>query len=146
MKFYIFFKNCNFKPFFCLIKNMLCSEKRTHVNKGCNLLNFYLLMVLLSIPFNKLPWIQEQAASETILLVLIKVEAEAFTAVTEVVEVEVWLLVVWTLIWQLCEQAPKLQGFSSVQSCSSELSPQLSKVSQTNFSSMHLPKIEIINI
>ena len=94
-------------------------------------------------PYNKLPWIQEQAASETILLVLIKVEAKAL--VTEVVEVEVWLLVVWTLIWQLCEQAPKLQGFSSVQSCSSELSPQLSKVSQTNFSSMHLPKIEIID-
>ena len=101
-------------------------------------LNPFLQTVLLSIPNNKLPWIQEQAASETILLVLIKVEAKAL--VTEVVEV--WLLVVWTLIWQLCEQAPKLQGFSSVQSCSSELSPQLSKVSQTNFSSMHLPKIE----
>ena len=33
--------------------------KRTNINKGCNLLNPYLLTVLLSIPFNKLPWLLE---------------------------------------------------------------------------------------
>ena len=31
------------------------TEKRTYVNKGCNLLSPYVLTVLLSIPFNKLP-------------------------------------------------------------------------------------------
>jgi hypothetical protein len=32
-------------------------EKRKNVNKGNNLLNPYVLKVLLSIPFNKLPYI-----------------------------------------------------------------------------------------
>ena len=32
------------------------SEKRTYVKKGCNLINTYLLTILLSIPFDKLPW------------------------------------------------------------------------------------------
>ena len=32
------------------------TEKKTYVNKGCNLLDPYLLTVLLSIPLNKLPW------------------------------------------------------------------------------------------
>ena len=43
-------KHCNFEPFCFLIK---CT-KNTYVKKGCNLLNFYLLTVLLSIPINKL--------------------------------------------------------------------------------------------
>ena len=34
---------------------MCVTEKRIYVNKGCNLLNSYLLTVLLLIPFNKLP-------------------------------------------------------------------------------------------
>jgi hypothetical protein len=32
------------------------TKKRTYVNVGCILLNPYVLRVLLSIPFNKLPW------------------------------------------------------------------------------------------
>ena len=35
------------------------TETRTNINKGCNLQNPYLLTVLLSIPFNKLPWLLE---------------------------------------------------------------------------------------
>ena len=34
-------------------------EKRGYINKGHNLLNPYLLTVLLSIPFNKLPWLPQ---------------------------------------------------------------------------------------
>ena len=34
--------------------NKCVSQKRTYVNKGCTLLNPYVLMVLLSIPFDKL--------------------------------------------------------------------------------------------
>ena len=43
-------KNCNFNPFCYPIKSVLLSRKQ-----GCNLLNSYLLTVLLSIPFDKLP-------------------------------------------------------------------------------------------
>ena len=42
-------KNFNFEPFCYHIK------MNTTVNKGHNLLNHYVLTVLLSIPFNKLP-------------------------------------------------------------------------------------------
>ena len=31
-------------------------EKRTYVKKGCNFINPYLLTILMTIPFNKLPW------------------------------------------------------------------------------------------
>ena len=34
---------------------MCYCEKKTYVNKECNLLNTYLLMFLLPVPFNKLP-------------------------------------------------------------------------------------------
>ena len=40
-----------------LLPNKLCvTEKRTYVNKGCNLEILYLLTGLFSIPCNKLPW------------------------------------------------------------------------------------------
>ena len=38
---------------------MCVTQKRTYVNKGCNLLNPYLLTVLLSIPFNKYYLVRE---------------------------------------------------------------------------------------
>ena len=38
------------------ISNHFVVEKRTYVSKGCNLINPYLLTVLLTIPFSKLPW------------------------------------------------------------------------------------------
>ena len=44
-------KNFNFEPY-----KKCVTEKRTYVNKGANVLNPYLLTVLLSIPFSKLPW------------------------------------------------------------------------------------------
>ena len=47
----------NFIPYCNLIK-VSVAEKRTYVNKGRNLLNTYILKVLLSIPFNKLPWVE----------------------------------------------------------------------------------------
>ena len=51
-------KNCNFEPFLFPYKK--CgNENRTYVNKGCILLNSYFLKVLLSIPFDKLPWFDE---------------------------------------------------------------------------------------
>ena len=49
---------CNSKPFFFIYKKSV-TEKRTPVNKQWNLLNPYLQTVLLSIPFNKLPWLLE---------------------------------------------------------------------------------------
>ena len=40
-----------------LLPNKLCvTEKRTYVNKGCNLEILYLLTGLFSIPCNRLPW------------------------------------------------------------------------------------------
>ena len=48
----IIYKNCNFKPCCYFTKSVLL---RKYVNKGCNFLNSYVLTVLLSIPFNKLP-------------------------------------------------------------------------------------------
>ena len=48
-------ENCNFKPFCYLIKSVLPRREHKYVNKGCNLLNPYVITVLLSIPFNKLP-------------------------------------------------------------------------------------------
>ena len=53
IKFRIFFGNL------FIYKNLqkCVTEKRTYVNKVCNLSNCYVLTVFLSIPFNKLPWI-----------------------------------------------------------------------------------------
>ena len=39
-------------------------KKRIYVNKGYKLLNSYLITVLVSIPFNKLPWAAEAEAPE----------------------------------------------------------------------------------
>ena len=45
----------NFEPF--CYQYLKCDiEKRTYTNKGCNLLDFCILTVMLLIPFNKLPW------------------------------------------------------------------------------------------
>ena len=49
-----FYKKYNVEPFFLPYKKYF-TEKITYVNKGCNLLNPYILTVLLSISFNKLP-------------------------------------------------------------------------------------------
>ena len=42
---------------FCFIINCVFTEKRTYVNRGCDLEISFLLTVLLSVPFNKLPCI-----------------------------------------------------------------------------------------
>ena len=44
------------------------TEKRKQINKGSNLLNSYLLTVLLSIPFKKLPDTNHNSANTTIKL------------------------------------------------------------------------------
>ena len=48
------YKSYNLGPF-CFLKKRYVTENRTYVNKVGNLLNPYLLTVLLSISFNKLP-------------------------------------------------------------------------------------------
>ena len=57
-------RKCNLEPFCYLIKSVFL--KREHVNKGYKLLNSYLLTVLVSIPFNKLPWAAEAEAPEAV--------------------------------------------------------------------------------
>ena len=48
-------KKRNSEPFCFLLKSVLLRREHTYVNKVCNLLNSFIRMVL-SIPFDKLPW------------------------------------------------------------------------------------------
>ena len=50
----IIYKKCQFRTTLLPYKTCV-TEKRTCVNKECNLLNLNLITALLSIPFNKLP-------------------------------------------------------------------------------------------
>ena len=62
--------NCNFEPFCFLINFVLLrTEKRTYVDKGGNILNPYLLAVLLSTPCKKLPWKQQLWSDEVTAIV-----------------------------------------------------------------------------
>ena len=85
------------------------NEKRTSVNKGWNLLNPYLLMVLLSIPFDKLLCGKRLTVLKYIFrYVLTYVPTPTYLVLTNVI-ISIWVL---TIAWSCNFEPPRSWSLS----------------------------------